>query len=194
MPSPFVCVYQSRSFQAATDAGGWGQARCGATGSAVLTAVFVAVVLLARSHYYRHYYRHYSHFDVLVLLLPVLRVPVALGAELCIADASASSTCGARARGALNIPTAPTGHIYKKGAFRQQFNELFPPTAKKATWELVRPQAAPPNLGWRGFPPTGATAIFRIRSARRAAIERSRTLRLSCPRSTSATGTGVGEA
>jgi hypothetical protein len=23
-------------------------------------------------HYYHHYYRHYSHFDVLVLLLPVL--------------------------------------------------------------------------------------------------------------------------
>jgi hypothetical protein len=29
---------------------------------------------------------------------------------------------------ALNIPTAPTGHIYKKGAFKQQFDELFPPT------------------------------------------------------------------
>ena len=29
MPSPFVCVYQSRSFQAATDAGGWGQALWG---------------------------------------------------------------------------------------------------------------------------------------------------------------------
>jgi hypothetical protein len=50
MPSPFVCVYQSRSFQAATGAGGWGQALCGAAGSAVLTAVFVAAaVLLARS-------------------------------------------------------------------------------------------------------------------------------------------------
>jgi hypothetical protein len=30
---------------------------------------------------------------------------------------------------ALNIPTAPTGHIYKKGAFKRKF-ELFPPTAK----------------------------------------------------------------
>jgi hypothetical protein len=32
---------------------------------------------------------------------------------------------------ALNsIPTAPTGHIYKKGAFKQQLDELFPPAVK----------------------------------------------------------------
>jgi hypothetical protein len=31
---------------------------------------------------------------------------------------------------ALNIPTAPTGHIYKRGAFKRKFDELFPPTAK----------------------------------------------------------------
>jgi hypothetical protein len=31
---------------------------------------------------------------------------------------------------ALNIPTAPTGHIYKGGAFKRKFDELFPPTAK----------------------------------------------------------------
>jgi hypothetical protein len=31
---------------------------------------------------------------------------------------------------ALNISIAPTGHIYKGGAFKQQFDELLPPTAK----------------------------------------------------------------
>jgi hypothetical protein len=36
------------------------------------------------------------------------------------------------AKALLNIPAAPTGHIYKKGAFKQQFDELFPPTAKYA--------------------------------------------------------------
>jgi hypothetical protein len=30
----------------------------------------------------------------------------------------------------LNIPTAPTGHIYKKGAFKRKFDELFPPIAQ----------------------------------------------------------------
>jgi hypothetical protein len=39
------------------------------------------------------------------------------------------NTTSAVAR-ALDIPTAPTGHIYKKGAFNKQFDELFPPTAK----------------------------------------------------------------
>ena len=31
---------------------------------------------------------------------------------------------------ALNIPAAPTGHIYKTGAFKRKFDERFPPAAK----------------------------------------------------------------